>query len=608
MSNFIIDSLNIPGTSDVASLTTPYGTCSTAAATAAKVVTCPNFVALDAGAKITVKFSNANSVANPTLNVNNTGAKTITCHGVALTGQNINFWRANEVMTFTYDGSAWCIDGMRCPDDFADILARNDAMLYKGTIAGSTTAGTVSMLPTTANAGWTYKVATAGYIGSQYCQVGDMIVCNTDTTAGQTTISSTDKTAKFWDILQTNVDIATAVTDTDAKVPTAGAVVDYAAKKDHKHNYSGNTGSNKTGVTVTSADAGHTHTFSANLASGSAASAGAHTHTVTPTGTVTSTDAGHSHAYEVALTDGKAESAGTHTHTLTAKGTVTIVEPTAEDESKGHAHTATSSHSLTAAAQTFTGSSVNTSATASGSRATVADNNHTHSYTPAGTVSSHTHTVSATPEDIYQITGVGSLPTHSDPSLTLSASNRRLTLTWTAGSFSAGTLPTRATKSVITSVGSTTGATTPTFAGTAATIAKTATTGISVAKGDHVHSVTAAGTNAASSVSGSISTTVDKAQTGVTATFKGSSATTSSAGSHTHTVTATVAGDTDDSTAVITSTFAGDNNTTSSTGAHTHTVSGSVSGTSGSGKASITSTVTDNGHTHSYTGSTSEPV
>lgn len=607
MSNFIIDSLNIPGTFDVASLTTPYGTCSTAAATAAKVVTCPNFVALDAGAKITVKFSNTNSVANPTLDVNNTGAKTITCHGVALTGQNVNFWRANEVMTFTYDGSAWCIDGMRCPDDFANILARNDAMLYKGTIAGSTTAGTVSMLPTTANAGWTYKVATAGYIGSKYCQVGDMIVCNTDTTAGQTTVSSTDKTAKFWDILQTNVDITTTVTDTDAKVPTAGAVVDYAAKKDHKHNYSGNTGSNKTGVTVASADAGHTHTFSANLASGTAASAGAHTHTVTPTGTVTSTDAGHYHAFEVSLTDGKAESAGTHTHTLTAKGTVTIVEPTAEDESKGHAHTASSTFSGTAAAQTFKGRAVNTAATASTFCADVSTKAHTHSYTPAGTVSTHAHSVTANTDTVYSITGTGSLPTHSDPKLTMSASNRRLTLTWTAGSFSQGTLPTRSSKTVVTSVGSATGDATPTFTGTAATIAAS-TASVSVAKSGHVHSVTAAGSNVASSVTGTVTTTVAKAQTGVTATFKGSSATTSSAGSHSHTVTATVTGDTDDAAAVITSTFAGNSNTTSNTGAHTHTVSGSVSGTSGSGKASITSTVTDNGHTHSYTGSTSEPV
>lgn len=55
-----------------------YGTCATAAATAAKVVVCPEFTEndLDEGTIIYVKFSNANSaaVADLTLNVNSTGA------------------------------------------------------------------------------------------------------------------------------------------------------------------------------------------------------------------------------------------------------------------------------------------------------------------------------------------------------------------------------------------------------------------------------------------------------------------------------------------------------------------------------------------------------
>ena len=54
-----------------------YGTCSTAAGTAAKTVACTGF-ALVTGAEITVKFTVTNTAANPTLNVNNTGAKFIT--------------------------------------------------------------------------------------------------------------------------------------------------------------------------------------------------------------------------------------------------------------------------------------------------------------------------------------------------------------------------------------------------------------------------------------------------------------------------------------------------------------------------------------------------
>jgi len=53
----------------------------------------------------------------------------------------------------------------------------NDAMLYKGVV------NTNSDLPATHSQGWTYKVGTAGeYVGIQ-CEVGDMIICNTDGTA-----------------------------------------------------------------------------------------------------------------------------------------------------------------------------------------------------------------------------------------------------------------------------------------------------------------------------------------------------------------------------------------------------------------------------------------
>jgi hypothetical protein len=75
MANKVIDSMTYG--SDTYTISTPYGTCSTAAATAAKTVTCANFVALETGAKVTVLFTYANSVANPTLNVNGTGAKYI---------------------------------------------------------------------------------------------------------------------------------------------------------------------------------------------------------------------------------------------------------------------------------------------------------------------------------------------------------------------------------------------------------------------------------------------------------------------------------------------------------------------------------------------------
>jgi len=87
--------------------TAQYGTCTTAAATAAKVVTLSNF-ALFTGATITVAFTNANTVANPTLNVNGTGAKSIRSPAnAALTASSPYNWAANARVQFAYDGTYW---------------------------------------------------------------------------------------------------------------------------------------------------------------------------------------------------------------------------------------------------------------------------------------------------------------------------------------------------------------------------------------------------------------------------------------------------------------------------------------------------------------------
>lgn len=85
-----------------------YGTCATAAGTTAKVVTLANF-ALYNGARISVKFTYANSIASPTLNVNNTGAKQIRAYGSALTATSPYNWSAGSVVDFVYDGSYWNI-------------------------------------------------------------------------------------------------------------------------------------------------------------------------------------------------------------------------------------------------------------------------------------------------------------------------------------------------------------------------------------------------------------------------------------------------------------------------------------------------------------------
>lgn len=86
-----------------------YGTCSTAAATAAKVVACTGFT-LTTGSRITVIFDNVNMADSITLNVNNTGAKAVYCYGEAMTYNLFKIPRKTGV-DFVYDGTNWVYCG-----------------------------------------------------------------------------------------------------------------------------------------------------------------------------------------------------------------------------------------------------------------------------------------------------------------------------------------------------------------------------------------------------------------------------------------------------------------------------------------------------------------
>ena len=100
---------------------TLYGTCDTAAGTAAKAVTCANFDQLLTGVTIKVKFTNSNTIANPTLNVNNTGAKNIYRYGTTAPSTSVqSSWYAGAVISFTYDGSAWMMDDWTYTADGSD--------------------------------------------------------------------------------------------------------------------------------------------------------------------------------------------------------------------------------------------------------------------------------------------------------------------------------------------------------------------------------------------------------------------------------------------------------------------------------------------------------
>ena len=90
---------------------TNYGVCSTAGATAAKVVNVNNDnFTLSVGASIHVKFSNTNYAESPTLAVNGTEAKPIVTNGTKSVARGGAAWASNSVVELVYDGTSWVLN------------------------------------------------------------------------------------------------------------------------------------------------------------------------------------------------------------------------------------------------------------------------------------------------------------------------------------------------------------------------------------------------------------------------------------------------------------------------------------------------------------------
>lgn len=82
-----------------------YATCSTAAATAAKVATLSSgSLTLAEGRTVTVTFTNGNTATSPTLNVAGTGAKTMKCQGSTTVSIS-----AGASVSFTYHSGVWYV-------------------------------------------------------------------------------------------------------------------------------------------------------------------------------------------------------------------------------------------------------------------------------------------------------------------------------------------------------------------------------------------------------------------------------------------------------------------------------------------------------------------
>lgn len=94
-----------------------------------------------------------------------------------------------------------------------NLLGANDAMVFKGTIGAAADNPTITSVPNgksnnstapvdqTYQAGWTYRVITAGTYAGQTCEVGDLLIAIADSTSGQTAINNA-----HWTVAQTNID------------------------------------------------------------------------------------------------------------------------------------------------------------------------------------------------------------------------------------------------------------------------------------------------------------------------------------------------------------------------------------------------------------------
>jgi hypothetical protein len=123
-----------------------YGTCSTAAGTAAKTVSLTGFT-LATGAKVSIKFTVTNTAANPTLNVNSTGAKAIYFKNAAISA---GYLKANYIYEFIYDGTNYVLVGdVDTNTDTKVRLYKDETGTYpiigSRTAAGSVTSGSTAV-------------------------------------------------------------------------------------------------------------------------------------------------------------------------------------------------------------------------------------------------------------------------------------------------------------------------------------------------------------------------------------------------------------------------------------------------------------------------------
>lgn len=168
-----------------------YGTCSTAAGTVAKTVTLSGF-SLYTGATVSVLFSYANTVANPTLNVNGTGAKAIRVNNAAITAAY--YWAANNTVTFVYNGTYWVMADSSANSIIAAWCYNNNKTYING---GKLYTGTVTTEKLAAKAVTAEKISVAD-LSALNAKIGGWNISADSIYMSNTGMSTNASKCAFW--------------------------------------------------------------------------------------------------------------------------------------------------------------------------------------------------------------------------------------------------------------------------------------------------------------------------------------------------------------------------------------------------------------------------
>ena len=204
--------------------TTPYATCDTAAATVAKVATTnpgSNF-SLETGARITVKFTVTNTAANPTLNVNSTGAKAIYYRGSAISA---GYLAKDRTYEFVYNGTQYEFIGDIDTDTNTNTShSHNAGVGLVGSGSASTSGGT-----------YTYKAK----LKDETKNANDSLA-RPSANANRLYPVEVDKSGYLavtvpWSDTNTDTTTTTGATDTSSKIFLVGATSQSSAPTTYSH-------------------------------------------------------------------------------------------------------------------------------------------------------------------------------------------------------------------------------------------------------------------------------------------------------------------------------------------------------------------------------------